>query len=251
MPEKLGVRVELQRVTKKYGLGRGEVVAAADQVNLVIEPGTFVALSGASGSGKSTLLHLIGAIDQPDSGTILSDGTDITSLHGSGLARYRRSVGFVFQRYNLLPALTALDNVIAPLLPYRTNFDKRQRGRELLEAVGLAGRERSIPSRMSGGEQQRVAIARALVNAPSLLLADEPTGNLDSANASEVLQLLSKLREKHDVTMIIATHDPQVAAHCERLIRLRDGAVTDDINLAEGYEAQDTIRRVAQLGQPL
>ncbi len=251
MPENPGVGVEMQGVTKSYGLGRGEVVAAADDVNLLIEPGAFVALSGASGSGKSTLLHLIGAIDRPDSGRILSDDTDVTALHGSGLARYRRSVGFVFQRYNLLPALNALDNVIAPVLPYRTSFDKRQRGRELLEAVGLGGRERSIPSRMSGGEQQRVAIARALVNMPSLLLADEPTGNLDSSNASEVLNLLSKLREKHEMTMIIATHDPQVAARCKRLIRLQDGAVTDDIDLAEGHHAQDTIRRIGQLGQPL
>ena len=251
MADTPGVRIELRSVTKKYGLAGDRTVAAADDVDLEIDAGSFVALSGASGSGKSTLLHLIGAIDRPDSGSILSNSTDVTKLHGSALSRYRRSVGFVFQRYNLLPALTALDNVIAPLLPFRTTFDKRRRGRDLLEAVGLGGREKSIPSRMSGGEQQRVAIARALVNTPSLLLADEPTGNLDSANASEVLRLLSDLRESHEMTMIIATHDPQVAAHCERLVRLRDGKVTDDMSLDAGLDVRDTIRRVGQLGRPI
>jgi putative ABC transport system ATP-binding protein len=247
----IGVGIELRGVTKRYGLSRTESVSAADQVDLDITPGSFVALSGASGSGKSTLLHLIGAIDSPDSGTITSDGTDVTALRRGALAAYRRSVGFVFQRYNLLPSLTALDNVIAPVLPYRTDFDKKKRGRELLEAVGLSGREHSLPSRMSGGEQQRVAIARALVNTPSLVLADEPTGNLDSSNAAEVLELLSGLRDEHGMTMIIATHDPQVAARCERLVRLRDGAVVDDIDLAGDIRAEDTIRRVGQLGQPL
>jgi putative ABC transport system ATP-binding protein len=154
----------------------------------------------------------------------------------------------VFQGYHLLPALTALDNVIAPVLPYRTSFNKRERGRELLAAVGLAGREHSLPAKMSGGEQQRVAIARALVNTPALLLADEPTGNLDSANATEILQLLTGLRHDREMTIILATHDPQIAAHAERLIRLRDGAVVDDIALTEGYAVEDVIRRVGQLG---
>jgi putative ABC transport system ATP-binding protein len=157
-------------------------------------------------------------------------------------------VGFVFQRYNLLPALTALDNVIAPVLPYRTDWDKRDRGRRLLAAVGLAGREQSLPSRMSGGEQQRVAIARALINTPSLLLADEPTGNLDSQNAAEILKLLASLRDEHRMTIVLASHDPQIAARCERLIRLRDGSVIDDIEMAGGYPAEDVIRRVGQLG---
>ena len=142
-------------------------MTAADDVSFTIEPGGFIALTGASGSGKSTLLHLIGAIERPDSGTIISGGTEVTALRGAALAAYRRTVGFVFQRYNLLPALTALDNVIAPVLPYRTGWDKPDRGRQLLEAVGLGGRERSLPSRMSGGEQQRVAIARALINTPT------------------------------------------------------------------------------------
>jgi putative ABC transport system ATP-binding protein len=148
--------IELRGVSKRY-----EAVTAADNVSLAVEPGTLIALTGASGSGKSTLLHLIGAIERPDAGTIVSGGTGLTALHGAALAAYRRTVGFVFQRYNLLPALTALDNVIAPVPPYRTAWDKPGRGRRLLEEVGIGGRERSLPARMSGGEQQRVAIARA------------------------------------------------------------------------------------------
>jgi putative ABC transport system ATP-binding protein len=240
--------IELLGISKSYGIGNDQQVRAADDVSLSIGRGAFVALTGASGSGKSTLLHLIGAIERPDSGSILAAGMDVTALRGAALAAYRRTVGFVFQRYNLLPALTALDNVITPLLPYRTTFNKRERGKELLAAVGLAGREQSLPAKMSGGEQQRVAIARGLINTPALLLADEPTGNLDSANAAEILQLLATLREQRDMTIILATHDPQVAAHAERLVRLRDGAVIDDIALTGDYPVDDVIRRVGQLG---
>jgi putative ABC transport system ATP-binding protein len=242
-----GAAIELRRISKHYGIGEDRQVPAADDVSITIGAGGFLALTGASGSGKSTLLHIIGAIERPDSGTVVSNGTDVTALRGGQLAAYRRTVGFVFQRYNLLPALTALDNVIAPVLPYRTGWNKRDRGRELLAAVGLAGREHSLPSRMSGGEQQRVAIARALVNEPTLLLADEATGNLDSQNAADILGLLAGLRER-GMTIVIATHDPQIAARCERLIRLRDGAVVDDLDLTGGYPAQETLRRVGQLG---
>jgi putative ABC transport system ATP-binding protein len=240
--------LELRGVCKRYGTGTGGQVTAADDVTFTIEAGAFVALTGASGSGKSTLLHMTGAIERPDSGTIISNGTDVTALRGAAQADYRRTVGFVFQRYNLLPALTALDNVIAPVLPYRTRWDKRDRARQLLAAVGLAGRERSLPARMSGGEQQRIAIARALINTPALLLADEPTGNLDSANAAEILDLLARLRAEHNMTIVLASHDPQVAARSERLIRLRDGAVTDDIPLTRDRPVQDVIRHVGQLG---
>jgi putative ABC transport system ATP-binding protein len=240
--------LELRGVTKRYGTGQGEQVTAADNVTLSIDSGAFVALTGASGSGKSTLLHMIGAIERPDAGTIISNGTEVTALRGAAQADYRRSVGFVFQRYNLLPALTALDNVIAPVLPYRMPWDKRARARQLLEAVGLAGRERSLPARMSGGEQQRIAIARALINTPALLLADEPTGNLDSATAAGILDLLAQLRAEHQMTIILASHDPQTAARAERLIRLRDGAIIDDIQLTEHRPVQDVIRQVTQLG---
>ena len=240
--------LELRGVCKRYGTGQGGQVTAADNVTFTIEAGAFVALTGASGSGKSTMLHLIGAIERPDSGVIISNGTEVTALRAAAQADYRRTVGFVFQRYNLLPGLTALDNVIAPVLPYRTRWDKRDRGRQLLAAVGLAGRERSLPARMSGGEQQRIAIARALINTPALLLADEPTGNLDSANATEILDLVARLRVEHEMTFILASHDPQIAARAERLIRLRDGAVVDDIQLTGDRPVQDVIRHVGQLG---
>jgi putative ABC transport system ATP-binding protein len=252
MPDSVPARadgsIELRGVSKHYGIGKDQRVAAADNISLTIEAGAWVALTGASGSGKSTLLHLVGAIERPDTGTIISAGTDVTALRGAPLAAYRRTVGFVFQRYNLLPALTALDNVIAPVLPYRTSWDKRERGRSLLAAVGLTGREQSLPARMSGGEQQRVAIARALINSPALLLADEPTGNLDSQNAGDILALLARLRDEHGMTIVLASHDPQIASRCERLIRLRDGAIVDDIELSESYPPEDMIRRVGQLG---
>jgi putative ABC transport system ATP-binding protein len=243
--------IELRDITKRYRTGSDRPAVAADNVSVRIEPGALVALAGPSGSGKSTLLHLVGAIERPDAGTIINGSVEVTALHGSALAAYRRTVGFVFQRYNLLPALTALDNVIAPVLPYRTGWDKPARARELLDAVGLAGRERSLPARMSGGEQQRVAIARALINAPDLLLADEPTGNLDSHTAAAIIDLLTETREmRHDrpMTVIIATHDPQIAARCERMIRLKDGAIVDDIQLGDGDPADEAIRRAGQLG---
>jgi putative ABC transport system ATP-binding protein len=240
--------LELRGVCKRYGTGQGGQVTAADDATFTIEAGAFVALTGASGSGKSTMLHMIGAIERPDSGVIISNGTQVTALRGAAQADYRRTVGFVFQRYNLLPGLTALDNVIAPVLPYRTRWDKRDRARQLLAAVGLAGRERSLPARMSGGEQQRIAIARALINTPALLLADEPTGNLDSANATGILDLLTRLCAEHHMTILLASHDPQIAARSERLIRLRDGAVIDDIQLTRDRPVQDVIRHISQLG---
>src|ERR1700734_1535830 len=240
--------IEPRDAPKRYRTGSDRPAVAADSVSVHIEPGALVALAGPSGSGKSTLLHLVGAIERPDSGTIINGSVEVTALHGSALAAYRRSVGFVFQRYNLLPALTALDNVIAPVLPYRTSWDKRDRGRELLAAVGLAGREASLPARMSGGEQQRVAIARALVNSPGVLLADEPTGNPDSRTGGDILGLLGRLRESRGMTVLIATHDPQIAARCDRLIRLQDGAVTDDLDLTGGESPSETIRRAGQLG---
>jgi len=240
--------IELRSVRKSYGTGREERVKAVDDVTLTLAASSVVALTGASGSGKSTLLHLIGAMEKPESGAIIVDGSDVTALRGGAVAAYRRTVGFVFQRYHLLPALTAIDNVIAPVLPYRTSFDKRKRARDLLAAVGLAGREKTLPSKLSGGEQQRVAIARALINHPAVLLADEPTGNLDSATAAEILRLLADVRHQHPMTVLLATHDPQVAAQCERMIRLRDGAVIDDVDLTGEYPAQETIQRVGQLG---
>jgi putative ABC transport system ATP-binding protein len=242
-----GSTVDITGLVKTFALPSGEEVTAVDHLHLTVEPGSVTAVTGPSGSGKSTLLHLVGAIEAADAGTVVVDGTEVTALRRKALAAYRRGVGFVFQRYHLLPALTALDNVLAPVLPYRTEFDKQERARELLAAVGLAGRERSLPSRLSGGQQQRVAVARALVNRPRLLLADEPTGNLDSHTGAEIVDLLLRLREDRGMTVLIATHDPQLAARADRVLRLRDGVVVDDLALADDREPQDTLRRISRL----
>ncbi len=227
-PPVKGAAVHLSEVSKTFSLGQGQQLLAVRDVSLSIDPGTVLAITGQSGSGKSTLLHLIGAIDRPDHGRIVVDGETLNDLSRNQLADYRRRTGFVFQRYNLLPALTVLDNVLTPVLPYRTSFNKVRRAQELLAQVGLAGRERSLPSRLSGGEQQRVGIARALIDSPRLLLADEPTGNLDSATGAEIVKLLLSLREEHGMTIIIATHDAKLAESAERHLRLRDGQVIED-----------------------
>jgi putative ABC transport system ATP-binding protein len=230
----IGSAIRIEDVIKRYTLDEGTELVAADRVSLTVEPGTLVGLTGPSGSGKSTLLHLVGGVDRAESGTITVDDREVTALRGDALAEHRRHVGFVFQRFNLLGALTARDNVLAPVVPFKVGFDKAARADELLAAVGLAGRERSLPSRMSGGEQQRVAIARALVWSPGLLLADEPTGNLDSRTGAGILDLLTRLREQHGMTILLATHDPLVAARCDRLVRLQDGQITNDVDLRAG-----------------
>jgi putative ABC transport system ATP-binding protein len=190
-------------------------------------------VAGPSGSGKSTLLHVIGAMDTPDAGSIVVGGREVTALSRGEQAAYRRTIGFVFQRFHLLPALSVRDNVAAPVLPYRTAYDKFARASELLAAVGLGGRGNSLPSRLSGGEQQRVAIARALINEPGLLLADEPTGNLDSVTGAEIVNLILNLRSRRGMTVIVATHDPLVASRCDRVVKLRDGKVVDDVRVPQ------------------
>jgi putative ABC transport system ATP-binding protein len=229
-----GSAVALRDVRKTYTLDEGVTLTAADGVSLDVAPGELVALTGPSGSGKSTMLHLVGGVDSTDGGTITVDDREVTALRGDALAAHRRHVGFVFQRFNLLGALTARDNVLAPVVPFKTDFDRVARADTLLEAVGLAGRERSLPSRMSGGQQQRVAIARALIWEPGLLLADEPTGNLDSRTGAAILDLLLAVRAERGTTILLATHDPVVAARCDRLVRLQDGHVTDDVDLRGG-----------------
>jgi putative ABC transport system ATP-binding protein len=200
-------------------------VLALDAVDLDIDGGEAVALTGPSGSGKSTLLHLIGGMDRADEGQINVGGTIVGELSTRELTRYRRNVGFVFQRFHLLPGLTVINNVIAPVLPRRVDFDKRARAGELLEAVGLADRSNSMPHELSGGQQQRVAIARALLAHPPLILADEPTGNLDSANGEEIVKLMLELRARYASTLVIATHNPDVASACSRHVRLHDGHI--------------------------
>ncbi|MEV5443080.1 ABC transporter ATP-binding protein [Streptomyces sp. NPDC052644] len=222
-----GAAIEVSGLTRVFGRGEARITAA-DDITLSIPAGQSIAVTGRSGSGKSTLLHLLGAIERADAGTILVDGEDITALRRKRLTEYRRSVGFVFQRFHLLPALTVLDNVLAPVLPRRTTYDKHERARELLHAVGLEGREDAHPSRLSGGQQQRVALARALVDTPRLLLADEPTGALDSATGAAVMDLIIRLAREHGTTVLIATHDETVAAGCDRRLHMQDGRVTTD-----------------------
>jgi putative ABC transport system ATP-binding protein len=223
-----GLAVTVSGVTKTYRSGLGAPVSALDDVSLEVRAGEVIAVSGPSGSGKSTLLHVVGAMDRPDEGSIQVGDQDITALRDGERALFRRRVGFVFQRFHLLPALTSLDNVLAPVMPYRAEFDKVARARDLLGAVGLAERANDLPSHLSGGEQQRVALARALINRPGIVLADEPTGNLDTANGAMVMDLLLRLGEEHGLTVIIATHDPGITARCGRVVRLSDGRLVAD-----------------------
>ncbi|MDX3239001.1 ABC transporter ATP-binding protein [Streptomyces sp. ME03-5709C] len=225
--------VVLRGVTRRHpGL------VALDGVDLEIGDGESVALTGPSGAGKSTVLHVVGGMDVPDSGTVEVDGTALTP---GGLDAHRRRIGFVFQRFHLLPALTLLDNVLAPVLPRRVDFDRRARGMELLEAVGLAHRAGALPSELSGGQQQRVAVARALVNRPGLLLADEPTGNLDSATGREIIDLLLSLSGQYGTTLLVATHDAEVAAGCDRIVRLRDGRIVGDERVTPAADVLDRL----------
>ncbi|MET7374159.1 ABC transporter ATP-binding protein [Micromonospora noduli] len=246
MSEQSGSAISVDHLTRRFGTGADQLTAV-DDVSLTVAAGSVVALTGPSGSGKSTLLHLIGAIEQADEGTVTVDDVVVSDLRRAALARYRQRVGFVFQRYHLLPALTVLDNVIAPVLPRRGRADHATRARELLDAVGLAGRERALPAQLSGGQQQRVAIARALMGAPGLLLADEPTGNLDSTTGGQILDLLLDLRERHGMTILLATHEQAIAARCDRLVRLTDGRVTEDLDLTDGEDPADTYERAARL----
>ena len=240
-----GASVELRGVSKRYLAGEQEITAL-DEVTLSLEAGSLAAVMGPSGSGKSTLLHVLGAMDIPDAGEVGVAGSEVTAMSRGELVAYRRRVGFVFQRFHLLPALTALDNVAVPLLPYRTAFDKRERAKTLLDSVGLAGREDALPSELSGGQQQRVAIARALAVDPFLLLADEPTGNLDSQTGEEVLDLLVHIRRERGTTVVVATHDVVVASRCDRIVRLHDGKVVEDVRV-EAAAASEMLGRVLRL----
>jgi ABC-type lipoprotein export system ATPase subunit len=213
-------------------------LTALDAVDLEIADGSAVALTGPSGAGKSTVLHLLGGMDTPTAGTVEIDGKALTARD---LDTHRRRVGFVFQRFHLLPALTVLDNVLAPVLPRRVDYDRRARATEVLEAVGLAARAQALPAELSGGQQQRVAIARALVGRPRLLLADEPTGNLDSVIGREIVELLLSLRTQYGTTLVLATHDAEVAASCDRVLRLQDGRITADTTLTPPADVLDRL----------
>ena len=215
-------------LTKTYRIGGGEVRALRD-VTLDIAAGEYVAVTGMSGSGKSTFMNLLGALDQPTSGSLSIAGRELSACSSDELAQFRnRTLGFVFQQFNLLARTSALDNVALPLLYARPQAgDRRARARACLDIVGLADRADHHPAQLSGGQQQRVAIARALVNDPKLLLADEPTGALDTATSEEIMEIFERLN-RAGITVVVVTHEPQVAARARRRIAFRDGALTGD-----------------------
>lgn len=218
----------LKDVTKQFNQGEG-IVTAIDKLNFTVEDGEFVSVVGKSGSGKSTLLGLLGALDNPTSGSITIDNQDITTLRDHKLISYRnKAIGFVFQNYNLIPNLTAVENVMLPMeyakVPLR---ERKERAIELLQSVGIdEGKELRKPGKMSGGEQQRVSIARALANHPKLILADEPTGNLDSENGKMIFDLLHRLARTEDTTVIVVTHDLDIAGKTDRTFTLSDGKIS-------------------------
>jgi ABC-type lipoprotein export system ATPase subunit len=220
---------QLDNVSKVYGSGSSRVTALAD-VSLTIRHGEFIAIIGQSGSGKTTLLQLLGALDRPTSGRVRLSGNDLTRASDRDLSRLRRdTIGFIFQQFNLIPTLTASQNVEAAIATTHLGRAERdRRAAELLDAVGLSPRASHLPSQLSGGEQQRVAIARALANRPQVLLADEPTGNLDSTTGQEILSLLRQLSAEQHLTVVLITHDPSIAAAAPRLLRMRDGRLLID-----------------------
>jgi len=219
--------IELEAVTKTYWMGKVEVQALRG-IDLVVDEGEFVAIMGASGSGKSTLMNIIGCLDVPTSGRYLLDHTDVAKLDDDRLAAIRnRKIGFVFQSFNLIPRTTALHNVEMPLI-YAGVADRRRRSIAALTAVGMADRAGHQPTELSGGQQQRAAIARALVTNPAILLADEPTGNLDTASSTEIMKLLGQLNREQGRTIVLITHEPDIAAFAGRVVELRDGLVVSD-----------------------
>jgi len=228
------VRLEFHQVRRLYAPGAPEELRALDGVDLTLDPGEFVSVEGPSGCGKTTLLHLAGLIDTPSSGAVRWDGVDVSSLRDRDRTKRRlEGVGFIFQRFYLLPTLTVQENVELPLRARRVPpATRRPRARGLLDEVGLSAKADAYPHELSGGEEQRVAIARSLANEPGLLLADEPTGELDSGNTEKILDILARLHERHGSTMVLVTHNPAVAARARRHLTMRDGRVVTDVREA-------------------
>jgi len=237
--------ISVSDLTKVYRMGDHEVRALRG-VSLDVEPGEFVAVTGPSGSGKSTFMHIAGCLDRPTSGTYILDGRDVSELSKDDLARVRNEkIGFVFQGFNLLSRTSALDNVELPLLYSGTKAlktaDRHKRALEVLEAVGLGERSHHLPNQLSGGQQQRVAIARALINRPSILLADEPTGNLDTRTSIEVMGIFQRLNQERGITVLLITHEMDIAEYGTRLIRFRDGRVVADQPVKHRRDAADEL----------
>lgn len=219
--------IKIENMTKVYQMGEHQV-HALNGVSLEIFPGDFIAIMGPSGSGKSTMMNMLGALDQPTSGAYWLDGTDVSRLSDDDLADVRnRKIGFVFQNFNLLSRTPALQQVELPLI-YAGKRQRKERAQKALELVGLGDRVGHKPSELSGGQQQRVAIARALVNEPAIILADEPTGNLDSKSGTEVMQIFQRLNQEQGITIVFVTHDPWIARHTKRVVTLADGKVLSD-----------------------
>lgn len=219
--------LRVENLTKVYGKGENEV-RALDGVSFSVEKGEFVAVIGPSGSGKSTLLHILGGVDRPTSGRVLMDGKDVYAQNEEQLAIFRRrQVGLIYQFYNLIPVLNVTENITLPVLMDGQKVN-RDRLKELITTLGLTGRENHLPNQLSGGQQQRVSIGRALMNAPAVVLADEPTGNLDSKNSNEIVDLLKISNEKYGQTLIVITHDESIALQADRIISIDDGKITRD-----------------------
>ena len=223
--------ISLDSVRKTYEMGDNSV-HALDEVSLTVEQGEFVTVTGASGSGKSTLMHILGCLDKPTAGKYFLRGEDVSDLSPADLAVIRnKQIGFVFQGFNLLPRTTATENVEVPLLysrPLMSAAERREKAAEALDLMKLSDRSSHHPNQLSGGQQQRVAIARALVNKPDLILADEPTGNLDTATGKEVMQTLVKLREERGITIVLITHEIEIASYGSRIVSIRDGKIISD-----------------------
>jgi putative ABC transport system ATP-binding protein len=233
--------IDIQGITKTYHIGEIDLNVLRG-IDLKIERGEFVSIMGPSGSGKSTLMNILGALDQPTTGTYHLDGVDVSELGESELARIRnKKIGFVFQNFNLLKRTSALRQVELPLL-YAGTRGRSQKAKAALDAVGLSERLNHLPSELSGGQQQRVAIARAIVNEPSLILADEPTGNLDTRSGKEVMQIFQRMNREQGITTVFVTHDPWIARHTNRVVMLRDGLVIADQKIAEPLDAETADR---------
>ena len=237
--------IKTESLTKIYGKGEA-AITALDHVSVEVQPGEFIAVMGPSGCGKSTLLHLIGGLDRPTSGKVILENSDIFNLNDTRLTELRRrKIGFIFQFYNLLPMLTIVENACLPLLLDGVKPDKAQKkAAEWLKKVGLEARLKSRPDQLSGGQQQRVAIARALTSEPALILADEPTGNLDSRTSDEIAGLLRKISTEWNRTVLMVTHDPRLAAYADRILFLKDGRIVDQTQLNGDKKADAKLVKV-------